>query len=56
MPEETKPHYKKHRGLAVARLGIYRSQMEALVASKPDNKTLTQWVNDLLLEVLNEQR
>ena len=44
---------KKIRGNSVAKIGIYRIQMSALVATKPDDKSLTQYLNDLLAEVLN---
>ena len=45
---------KKIRGRAVARLGIYPVQFEALCASRPEDKTLTQYINDLIIEALNE--
>ena len=57
MPEDQQQQsYKKHRGKAVARVGLYPAQMAALAATRPDDKTLTQYVNDLLLEVLNAKR
>ena len=45
---------KKIRGRAIARLGIYPVQFEALCASLPEDKTLTQYINDLIIEALNE--
>ncbi len=45
---------KKIRGKAVARLGIYAKPFTALCASKPAHLSLTQWVNNLILEALDE--
>ena len=56
MNEDIPKTFKKHRGKAVAKVGIYPTQMEALTATKPFDKSLTQYINDLLLEVLNAQR
>lgn len=47
---------KKIRGKAVARLGIYPEPFEALCATKPHDRTLTQYINDLLLEVLEDDQ
>jgi len=54
MNDNTYKTNKKIRGKAVARLGIYPVQFEALCATRPDHLTLTQYINDLIIEALNE--
>lgn len=53
--ENTYRTNKNILGKSVVKVGIYPDQFDALCASRPKDKTLTQYINALLTQALRQR-